>query len=125
MTVVVDSCVLIDYLRGVPVAGRFLDDQRLGGALHASEISRLELLAGMRSDEESATRSLLATLSWIPVNEAVSERAGELGRRWLRRNQGIDAADLAIAATAQLLSAELLTTNVKHFPMFEGLTAPY
>lgn len=30
-----------------------------------------------------------------------------------------------IAATAIVLDADLLTTNVKHFPMLAGLQAPY
>lgn len=37
----------------------------------------------------------------------------------------MDPADLAIAATTIALEAELYTRNVKHFPMFEGLSAPY
>ena len=35
------------------------------------------------------------------------------------------AADLAIAATVIAFDARLMTRNVKHFPMFEGLSAPY
>jgi len=34
-------------------------------------------------------------------------------------------ADLVIAATAQDLGLELATGNVKHFPMFKSLRAPY
>lgn len=37
----------------------------------------------------------------------------------------MDTADLVIVATAIDLGAELLTVNVKHFPMFDGLVAPY
>ncbi|MGH9000661.1 MAG: type II toxin-antitoxin system VapC family toxin, partial [Acidimicrobiia bacterium] len=35
------------------------------------------------------------------------------------------AADFLIAATSSLLDAELLTTNVRHFPMFPKLAPPY
>ncbi len=52
-------------------------------------------------------------------------RVGVIGRRWLPAFTGIDAADFVVAATATLLDARLLTRNVKHFPMFEGLAAPY
>jgi predicted nucleic acid-binding protein len=38
---------------------------------------------------------------------------------------GIGIADLAIAATAEHITAPLVTCNVKHFPMFAGLQAPY
>ncbi len=93
--------------------------------VHASEITRLEVLAGMRNSEERRSRSLLSTLHWHPVDAAVAEKAGELGREWLPGNQGIDSADLAIAATAILLHARLLTVDVRHFPMFADLISPY
>lgn len=32
---------------------------------------------------------------------------------------------LAIAATAIALDARVFTRNVKHFPMFDGLSTPY
>lgn len=125
MTVLVDTSVLIDVLRGEVAAATVLRDVRAAGPLHASEVTRLEVLAGMRDPEEVATRALLAVLIWHPVDEKVAEIAGELGRRWLPGNRGIDSADLAIAATAVLLDARPLTRNVKRFPMFSGLSAPY
>lgn len=125
MTVVVDTSVLIDVLRGDRTAAAVLREARREGALHASEVTRLEVLAGMRSGEEPATRALLEAFTWHPLGEQIAERAGELGRRWLPGNRGIDTADLAIAATVLWLDAQLLTRNVKHFPMVAGLTAPY
>lgn len=125
MIVLVDTSMLIDYLRGHAGAAEVLERERAIGPLHASEISRLEVLAGMRSAEENDTRSLLSMLIWHPVDEEVAEVAGALGREWLRSHQAIDAADLAIAGTVVRMNAELLTCNVKHFPMFPNLVAPY
>lgn len=125
MTVLVDTSVLIDYLRGHGGAADLLESERASGSLHASEITRLEVLAGMRAAEDKPTRLLFSTLRWHAVDEQVVEKAGELGRTWLPSHHGVDAADLAIAATATLLDARLLTRNVRHFPMFEGLSAPY
>lgn len=125
MTVVVDTSVLIDVLGGVPDAARVLRESREAGPLHSSEIVKLEVLAGMRPSEEAATRGLLGAFTWHPVDEEVAEIAGELGTNWLPGNQGIDSADLAIAATAIALHARPLTRNVKHFPMFADLSAPY
>lgn len=119
-----DTSVLIDLLRGHEPAASLLEHERRG-PLHASEISRLEVLAGMKLNEEGSTRSLLAALIWHPVDESIAERGGKLGRQWLPSHGGIDTADLAIAATALRLGARMLTTNIKHFPMFPGLTAPY
>ncbi|MBB2890131.1 type II toxin-antitoxin system VapC family toxin [Flexivirga oryzae] len=125
MTIVVDTSIIIDVLRGDSAAATTLSDAREDGPLHASEVVRLEVLAGMRPAEEAATRALLDVFTWHPLDAEIAEIAGELGRQWLPRNRGIDSADLAIAATAISLAAQLLTRNVKHFPMFEGLTAPY
>ena len=125
MTVLVDTSVLIDYLRGHIAAAAVLEAERTTSVLHASEMTRLELLVGMRPAEEALTRSLLSTLTWHPVDAEVAERAGALGRRWLPSHRSVDGADLAIAATAMLIGARLLTINVRHFPMFPGLRPPY
>jgi predicted nucleic acid-binding protein len=125
MTALVDTSVLIDYLRGHPGAAEVLEQERAEASLYASEITRLEILAGMRPSEEVATRALLDTLTWHPVDATVAEDAGALGRAWLPNHRSIDSADLVIAATAQRADARLLTCNVRHFPMFAGLSAPY
>lgn len=78
----------------------------------------------MRSREATPTLALLDSLTWHPLTTHLSEIAGELGRRWLRSHR-LDAADLVIAATAIDIGAGLLTRNVKHFPMFPDLAAPY
>ena len=97
MTAFADTSVLIDYLQGHALAAKVLEDHRAAGPLHASEITRLEILAGMRPGEESPTRSLLSALIWHPVDTAVAEQAGALGRQWLPSHHTIDSADLAIA----------------------------
>ena len=125
MTAVVDTSVLVDVLRGDPAASAALKQAREVGHLHASEITRLEVLAGMRSREERATRAVFDVFVWHPVDVHIAVIAGELGRIWLPAHRGIDSADLAIAATTMALGARLLTRNVKHFPMFVGLSAPY
>jgi predicted nucleic acid-binding protein len=125
VTSLVDTSILIDLLRGHEPAATLLEHARTSGPLHASEITRIEVLAGMRHGEEEPTGSLLASLAWHEVDAAVAEEAGALGRQWLPSHPGIDSADLAIAATAILNRADLLTLNVRHFPMFPGLRRPY
>lgn len=83
------------------------------------------MVQGLRSSERRAADRLFALIAWIPVTEPVARRAGELGRQWRRSHPGIGVADLAIAATAEAIDASLATRNVKHFPMFKGLKAPY
>ncbi|HEY3218721.1 MAG TPA: type II toxin-antitoxin system VapC family toxin [Candidatus Limnocylindria bacterium] len=124
---VLDTSVLIDHLRGAPRAATELIPRALdrGDEVWSSHIVRAELLAGMRADEEAATRELIRLISWVEVDESLAEAAGALGRRFLRSHPGIEVADLIVAALAESLDAQLKTTNVKHYPMFAGLKSPY
>jgi hypothetical protein len=80
VSALVDTSVLIDYLRGHRGAAESLETERASAPLHGSEITRLEVLAGMRAAEEDETRSLLSTIWWHPVDAEVAEEAGSLGR---------------------------------------------
>lgn len=123
MSVVLDTSVLVDHLRGLKAATEYLAG--LDDRPWCSEISRIEVIQGLRSSERRPANRLFALITWIPLDESVARRAGELGRRWRRSHPGIGAADLAIAATAEEIGAPLATRNLKHFPMFENLRAPY
>ncbi|HXV05147.1 MAG TPA: PIN domain-containing protein [Solirubrobacterales bacterium] len=120
-----DTSVAVDHLRGLPEAvsllGGLLEVEEL---LLASEVVRFELLAG-RKGEVEALEQFFSALSWVPVGEEVVRTAGALAQRHRRSHSGIDDADYLIAATALLLDADLLTTNVRHFPMIHGLESAY
>ncbi|HEX5983400.1 MAG TPA: type II toxin-antitoxin system VapC family toxin [Solirubrobacterales bacterium] len=120
---VLDTSVLVDHLRACAPATEYLAG--LEGRPACSEISRIEVVQGLRSRERAAAKRLFALIEWVPVSEAIARRAGELGRQWRHSHPGIGVADLAIAATAEQLDAALATRNLKHFPMFEGLRSPY
>ena len=123
MSIVFDTSILIDVLRADPAA---LDYVREVPEVPAcSEVTRIEVGWGLRSAERTTAERLFQTIRWVPLDEPVARRAGELGRRWDRHRPGISLADLVIAATAEQVDAELATTNVRHFPMFERLRAPY
>jgi predicted nucleic acid-binding protein len=123
VSVLLDTTVLIDHLRGSTAAGEYIT--ALGAPPSCSEVSRVEILQGARSAEHRRIERLFALIAWVPVDEKVSRRAGELGQRWLRSHPGIGVTDLLIAASADLNEIPLATNNLKHFPMFEGLRAPY
>lgn len=126
MTAIVDSSVIIDALRGREDALTALERaRREEGRLQASEMTRFEVLAGRRPGEAGNIHKFFAAFTWHPIDTAITERAAEFARAYRASHSGIDAGDYLIAATADVIGARLMTRNVKHFPMFTGLTAPY
>lgn len=120
---VVDTSVLIDVLRGSDEAVAWLAG--LDAVPICSEVTRVEVLQGVRSAERAPTERLLQSLRWVPVDESVSRNAGDLGRRFRRSHRAVGVADLIIAATCIETGSTLATMNVRHFPMFEELSPPY
>lgn len=120
--IVLDTTVLVDVLRGHRPALEFM--RALDEVPACSEITRVEIMRGVRHRERDATEALLSVVRWIPVDELIARRAGALGRAW-RRSHALATADLVIGATAEELSAGLATSNVRHFPMFEKLVPHY
>ncbi len=117
-----DASVAIDYLRGRQEALEVVD---AADELIASEITRYEVLVGVKPSEEELTEDLLALPAWVAVDEGIARRAAALAREYRASHSGIEDADYLIAATALELGARLLTTNVKHFPMLSGLAPAY
>jgi predicted nucleic acid-binding protein len=123
VSIVFDTSILIDVLRGDSAALGYV--RRVTDVPTCSEVTRIEVWRGLRTGERTSAEELFRTLRWVPVDEPIARRAGELGRRWDRHRPGVSLADLVIAATTEQVDAELATANVRHFPMFEGLQAPY
>lgn len=121
--VLLDSSIVIDLLRGYQPALEYVLGLETVPA--ASEVTRVEVLRGVRSGERRLTDRLLSTFRWLPLEEAVARRAGDLGRRWRASHRGLATADLVIAATALEHELDLATLNVRHFPMFDELDPPY
>lgn len=122
---VLDTTVAVDYLRGRDEAVGLLEELVANDEVVASELVRFELLTGARPRELPVLESFFSALAWVPVDASVATRGAELARQFRKAYSGIDDADYLIAATADLLNAELLTTNVRHFPMVAGLRPAY
>ncbi len=122
----VDSDILIDYLRGHPLAIRFVTDQ--ADRVIVSAISVAELYAGVRGrdrgSEQLALANFLGLFPIIPVSADIA-KAGGLYRRDYGRSHGVGLAGAVVAATAVSCDAALKTLNIKHYPMFKGLEAAY
>ena len=120
--ILLDTTVLIDALRGHRPALDYL--RGLEEPPACSELTRVEVLRGVRRPEREATEALMRSLRWVGVDQEIARRAGVLGRTW-HRSHALSTVDLVIAATALELGAELATSNTRHSPMFAGLKRPY
>ncbi|CCK60660.1 type II toxin-antitoxin system VapC family toxin [Mycobacterium canetti] len=122
----IDTSVAVDHLRGEPAAAGLLAELvDSGERIAASELVRFELLAGVRETELPALEAFFSALTWTRVTEDIARISGRLARRYRSSHSGIDDVDYLIAATAIVVDADLLTTNVCHFPMFADLQPPY
>ncbi len=118
-----DTDVLVDYLRGAPKAVAYLEEST--EVLMVSAVSVAELFAGVREGKErTALQTFISAFEVVPVDRAIAEKGG-LYRRDFHRSHGLGLADAIIAATADVVGAELVTLNVKHFPMQPNLGPPY
>jgi predicted nucleic acid-binding protein len=119
----VDTDVLVDFLRGYPAAVAYMKAQADNVVLSA--VVAAELYAGVRDGEElDRLDELLSLFRVIPVT-AETARAAGLYKRNYGRSHGTGLADAMIAATAEAHNAELKTLNAKHYPMLKGLKPPY
>jgi predicted nucleic acid-binding protein len=81
----------------------------------------LELWQGIRPGEEGRHEALLVLLERVPLDGAITRRAGQL-----RREFGLDRLsllDAAIAASAELVGCTLLTRNTQDFEALGNVLA--
>jgi predicted nucleic acid-binding protein len=124
--ILVDSDVLIAHLRGAPAAkGWLARAAQESGPLSTSAVVIAEVAGGMRSHERLQVRRLLSTLRAYPAAERTVWRAAEFMRVYRRSHPGVGVGNYLVAATADIEGLELATLNVKHYPMFPGLVAPF
>jgi predicted nucleic acid-binding protein len=114
-----DTGILIRYLRRNPGYDTLLDDLNHRGKMMISTYTRMEIVRGMRERERTVTFDLLDWLISVPVNVQNADLAGELIRSWREKGFVMSDGDAIIAATGINLDLELVTTNVRHFPMPE------
>jgi len=120
-----DTDVVIDYLRGHPSARGLFENLPVDCAVSA--VSVAELHVGVReSHERKALDVLLSTFDLIDLTPAIAAQGGLLRRDW-GKTHGSGLNDALIAATALATGRLLLTLNGKHFPMLTTaqLVVPY
>ncbi len=123
MPLLIDTDVLIDYLRDKPEAVSYVEG--LTERLLVSAVTIAELYAGVRDGaEHTALDSFIRAFEIVAVDEEIAVTGG-LYRRDYSKSHSTGLADALIAATAKIRNAELVTLNRKHFPMLSNVIVPY
>ncbi|MBP7422121.1 MAG: type II toxin-antitoxin system VapC family toxin [Sulfuritalea sp.] len=118
-----DTDILIDYLRGQVKAVAFLKKTRRH--LLVSALTVAELHVGVREgSERQVLDDFLGLMEVVAVTPEIA-RLGGLWRRDYGKSHGTGLIDALIAATAEISGCTLATLNEKHFPMLEGVLVPY
>jgi predicted nucleic acid-binding protein len=115
---VIDTNILVDYLRGIPLAATEL-------ALYKnpaiSTISWIEVMAGTTTQTEKVARAFLQTFDLLEIDAKVAEQAVIL-----RKTRRIRLPDAVIWATAQVHQCLLVTRNTRDFDSSDpGVRVPY
>ena len=115
-----DSCVVIDVLRGrrEMVEGvRSLVDA--GGVLASSDVTIVEVMTGMRESERETTMAFLKTLHYLPLSFTTARRAGDWRCQYRKKGVTLSTPDCLVAAAAHEHRAVLVTGNTAHYPQPE------
>jgi predicted nucleic acid-binding protein len=118
----IDTGLLLRHLRGQRRAVHVLSRFGRLGRLGVSAITRLEVHAGMRSEERYATTRLLSRFISFDLNRELADRAGDLIREGADRGQPLGVPDAIIAATAIAHGLTLVTLNRADFEGIPGLS---
>ena len=119
MSVLLDTTVLIDVLRGRPAAERLLRLRSAGQVPWICAINIEEVWRGLRRQEENAAGVLLDALRLADLGRDEGRQAGAWRREFAATGVTLAQADCLIAAAAVGIGVPLATGNPKDFPMQE------
>jgi len=115
-TVLIDTDVAIDYLRGRAPAIELIAPLWADNRAYLSILSAYELYAGMREKERKDTEHFINACIIEPVTMEVARTAGELYRKHRAAGLTLTSIDCLIAATAAIGRHKVATRNKDHYP---------
>ena len=118
MRILLDTCFLIDHLRGVEAA---LDRLELafadGDEVFITEVAVAETRAGLRARDAYALDGLIRPLEFVQPGPESALTAGQWRREARERGEDLAIADALIASAAAAVDAAVLTRNVRDFAL--------
>lgn len=117
--ILVDSDIMIDYLRGFEPSRIFFRSAFEKGSLYTSVINVAEIYGGKdtrKPAKENAIKNFLTNFQIAVTTPTIAKSAG-----MLKRDFDMPFADAIVAATALEYNFKLATRNTKHFNKIRGL----
>jgi len=122
---VLDSSVLIDYLRKDEVIRGFILGLLSEGHRPATTcVNVAEVQRGVRPREQGPLAALLTRLEFLPTTREAAVRAGRYQADFARRGRTIHTPDALVAGTARAHGAIVVTDNTDEFPMGDVRVQP-
>lgn len=118
MSYLIDTDIISAHLRGTSiVTSRLL---QYAGRLHVSVVTVSELKVWVLRKQtplrfRQGLELLMRDLNVLPIDEAVANRAGELGAELCDNGISLATPDLLIAATGLVHNFVMVTHNAQHF----------
>ena len=116
-----DTCILIDYLKGViDIQQKLLKDRKQG--LGMSSVTYMELMVGTLNKREAGIiKKAFSDFEIVEISEPISARARNLVENYAK-SHGLLIPDALIAASALELQIPLYTANIRDFRFIPDLS---
>jgi predicted nucleic acid-binding protein len=121
MKLVIDTSILIDYLRNGSKGEEFFENKTVDQQFFLPTIVLFELFSGESTQNQDTVGKIRKFIRYFPrieLTESIAKKAGEIYRDI---DKHLDVPDYIIAASAFEIHAQVVTLNQKHFQKIPGL----
>lgn len=115
-----DSDAIIDVLAGFPATVAFMEQlQAQGHQMCTCAVVVADVTTGLKPEHRVRGERLLGALEFLPTSREAARQAGQWRGDYRRRGIQLATTDCLIAAVAHEQGAQLITANLRDFPMPE------
>lgn len=122
MKLVLDTSIIVDFLRGGKIGAAFFNEEREDIAFYLPTIVVFELLSGQSTKDPIKLKKindLIKHFQKVELTESIAKRGGIIYRDI---TPNLDVPDYIIAASALEIDGAVVTINRKHFEQIPNLT---
>lgn len=112
-----DTNVILEAFWGKEPAASKVKSWIEAGQIAISAVTIGEIVSNASQTEREKLRLLVSKFGAFPVDQVVAEMAGNYRQQFSRKKKKVFLLDCFIAATAKLYNLQLVTRNIKDYPM--------